>query len=154
MLAIWLLSALASMSIEDAHAQGPFVPDSSLTPGDVLPVSKREICIPGYSKRVRYVPASVKQEVFRLYGITSRQPYEFEVDHLISLELGGSNSIRNLFPQSYKGEWNARIKDKLENKLHWLVCCGAIELQTAQQEIASNWIAAYLKYQSPAWRCR
>ena len=51
-------------------------------------------------------------------------PYQHEVDHLISLELGGSNAIRNLWPEPYAGRWGARTKDVLENRLHDLVCEG------------------------------
>jgi hypothetical protein len=39
-------------------------------------------------------------------------------------------------------------KDRLEDKLHELVCSGTLDLQTAQRAIASNWIAAYKKYAS------
>ena len=50
------------------------------------------------------------------------------VTRLISLELGGSNSIRNLWPESYRTEpWNARTKDTLENRLHELVCSGKLD---------------------------
>jgi hypothetical protein len=74
----------------------------------------------------------VKRQVYAEYGITSHAPGEFEVDHLISLELGGSNSIRNLWPQSYRTQpWNARVKDRVENKLHQMVCKGEIDLKTA-----------------------
>ena len=72
------------------------------------------------------------------------------VTRLISLELGGSNSIKNLWPESYRTRpWNARVKDRLENKLHELVCSGQLDLQTAQRAIASNWIEAYKKYVGP-----
>jgi len=70
-----------------------------------------------------------------------------KVDHLISLELGGSNSLKNLWPQSYVTlPYNAHKKDVLENKLHALVCSGAIDLKTAQHEIATDWIGAYRKH--------
>jgi Metal binding domain of Ada len=125
----------------------PIIPDSKLTPGDVLEVTKEDICTPGYSKKVRDVPQSVKEKAYLEYGITSRQPREFEVDHLISLELGGSNSIKNLWPESYLTEpWNARVKDTLENKLHKMICDGTIDIKVAQQAIASDWIGAYKKY--------
>ena len=72
------------------------------------------------------------------------------VTRLISLELGGSNSIKNLWPESYRTTpWNARVKDRLEDKLHELVCSGQLDLQTAQRAIASNWIEAYKKYVGP-----
>ena len=71
----------------------------------------------------------------------------FEVDHLISLELGGSNSMRNLWPQSFYTEtWNARVKDVLEHHLNRMVCDGKISLEEAQKAIATDWIAAYCKY--------
>jgi hypothetical protein len=134
--------------VERADQSGPpIVPDSNLTPGAALPVTTDDICVPGYTRVVRDVPSSVKRQAYSEYGIASHQPGEYEVDHLISLELGGSNSIRNLWPQSYRTEpWNARVKDALENELHDRVCSGQLDLATAQREIAGNWIAAYKKY--------
>jgi hypothetical protein len=41
------------------------------------------------------------------------------------------------------------VKDRLEDKLHKLVCSGQLDLKTAQKAIASNWIEAYKKYVSP-----
>ncbi len=123
------------------------MPDPSLTPGATLPVAAGDICVSGYSKKVRNVPADLKQQVYAEYGIASHQPGEYEIDHLISLELGGSNSIKNLWPQSYITKpWNAHVKDKLENELHAEVCAGKIDLPTAQHEISTDWIASYKKH--------
>lgn len=131
-------------------ADPPITPDPKLTPGATLDVTKEDILTPGYTKKVRDVPQSVKEQVYAEYGITTRAPGEYEVDHLISLELGGSNSIKNLWPQSYVTKpWNAHVKDRLENKLHAMVRDGQIDLKTAQQEIATDWIAAYKKYVGP-----
>jgi len=125
----------------------PIMPDPAKTPGDTLAVTKADICVPGYSKKVRNVPESVKKQAYAEYGITSHTPKEYEVDHLISLELGGSNSLKNLWPQSYvTSPYNAHKKGVLENKLHKLVCDGAIDLKTAQRQIATDWIGAYRKY--------
>ncbi len=125
----------------------PILPDPKLTPGAVLPVTKADICVPGYTKKVRNVPASVKRQVYAEYGITSHKAGDFEVDHLISLELGGSNSIKNLWPQSYKTQpWNARVKDALENELHDEICSGKIDMAAAQKEIATDWVASYKKH--------
>ncbi len=125
----------------------PILPDPNLTPGATFDVTKDDVCTPGYSKKVRNVPEEVKREAYREYGILSHQPGEYEVDHLISLELGGSNDLKNLWPESYKTQpWNAHVKDALENELHRLVCSGQLDMRTAQQEIATDWIAAYKKY--------
>ncbi len=129
------------------QSNSPIMPDPALTPGATLPVASGDICVSGYSKKVRNVPLDVKQQVYAEYGITRHQPGEYEVDHLISLELGGSNSIKNLWPQSYMTQpWNAHVKDKLENELHAEVCSGKIDLPTAQHEIATDWIASYKKH--------
>ncbi len=122
----------------------PILPDSRITPGDTLDVTAADIAVSGYSKKVRNVPSSIKQKAYLNYGIASRQKGEYEVDHLISLQLGGSNSIRNLWPQSFQTQpWNAYIKDALENKLHDLVVSGQMDLPSAQKMISNNWIRAY-----------
>ena len=127
-----------------AQQSSPIRPNSNLTPGATLPVTVDDIRVPGYTKKVRNVPQAVKEKVYAEYGVTSRHPREYEIDHLISLELGGSNSIRNLWPQSYLTQpWNARVKDRLENKLHEMVVSGQLNLPTAQRMIATDWIAAY-----------
>jgi hypothetical protein len=40
----------------------------------------------------------------------------------------------------------AVTKDALEDRLHWLVVSGQLDLKEAQREIASDWIAAFRKY--------
>jgi hypothetical protein len=88
------------------------------------------------------VPASIKRTVYARYGVgrwgpPPRVPSCCEVDHLISLELGGSNALANLWPQPYP---DATAKDKVENALHWLVCHGRLDLRVAQRGIARNWV--------------
>jgi hypothetical protein len=134
----------------DSSLRYPFVPDSVLTPGAALDVTAADICVPGYSKRVRNVPAEVKREAYANYGVRSHEPGEYEIDHLISLELGGSNSLRNLWPQSFRTHpWNAYVKDALENELHRRVCAGTIDLAKAQAAISHDWVSAYRIYVHP-----
>jgi hypothetical protein len=142
------LVALACAGPAGAQDQPtPIRPDSVMTPGAILDVGDTDICTPGYASRVRHVTAQTKREVYAEYGIAVHAPGAYEVDHLISLEIGGSNSIENLWPQSYLTEpWNARVKDALENRLHRMVCAHTIALKTAQDAIARDWIAAYQKY--------
>lgn len=124
----------------------PIAPDPALTPGAVLPVTKDDICVPGYAHKVRNVPEKVKREAYAEYHIAHHQPGEYEVDHLISLELGGSNSLKNLWPESYETTpWNAHVKDRLENAFHADVCSGRMSLSDAQKAIATDWIGAYKK---------
>ena len=121
-------------------------PNALLTPGVTVPVTVAQICVPGYSATVRNVSDATKLSVFRAYGIDPASDH-FEIDHLIGLELGGSNDAKNLWPQSYTTlPYNAHVKDMLENKLHYMVCHGALDLSTAQQAIRANWIAACRLY--------
>ena len=121
------------------------IPSHRLTPGVSLRVGAAAICVPGYSAHVRDVPQSESDAVYARYGVV-HVPYAHEVDHLVSLELGGSNAIENLWPEPYAGRWGARTKDVLENRLHQLVCDGSMALAHAQRIEADNWLAAYRRY--------
>lgn len=137
----------AALPVVSAFASDTLIrPDPRLTPGAVLPVTAEQVCQLGYAKSVRHVDGKTKARVYREYGIDRNAGF-YEIDHLISLSLGGSNDIRNLWPESYDTTpWNAEAKDTLEDRLHKLVCDGTISLAEAQHAIASDWIAAYKKY--------
>jgi hypothetical protein len=120
--------------------------DQACTPGDILPnATKADICQSGYASSVRNVTTAEKDQVYAEYGIRSRTSGEYEVDHLVSLELGGSNNISNLWPEAASPKPGFHEKDKVENYLHDQVCSGAISLADAQIQIATNWLAVYQK---------
>jgi len=126
------------------------IPDRRLTPGAVRPVSTSDVCTVSYSDDAGRIPAPVRQTVFSEYGIhgaPSTQANAYELDYLISPQLGGSDDIRNLWPEPTSStDWNLRVKDELEDRLHQLVCQGKLNLSTAQADLATNWIAAYKRY--------
>jgi hypothetical protein len=120
------------------------LPDSACTPGALLATGTKDaICKPGYAQGVRNVPDSEKNQVYAEYDIKSHTSGQYEVDHLVSLELGGSNDISNLWPELASPTPGFHEKDKVENYLHDQVCSGAISLKQAQIEIATNWLAVY-----------
>jgi hypothetical protein len=122
------------------------LPIPALTPGATWNVSLAELCAPGTRER-RPIPVAVQQNVLRDYRMSDVPSDEYELDYLITPELGGAPDARNLWPQRYvSGVWNARIKDELEQLLPGLVCNGRVNLQAAQRDIALDWIAAYRKY--------
>lgn len=110
------------------------------------------ICVSGWTKTIR-PPASytdrLKEQqmaVLKLPGV----PSDYEEDHLISLEIGGNpTDPNNLWPQRWRGDWNAHQKDAIETKLKRLVCAGTITLAEAQTEISTDWVAAYRKWVKP-----
>jgi len=136
----WSLGALAQQP-------APYLPNRVLTPGDVFDVTIEDICTPGYTKKVRAVTKALRDQAFESYGVAFDQRRNYQLDHLIPLALGGSNSIKNVFPlPNHTSPWNARVKDRLEVRLQKLVCSGQVDLKTAQREIAANWTEAYRKF--------
>ena len=118
--------------------------DPACTPGDIFPnATKSQICVSGYTRTVRNVPTSEKDQIYAEYGIAHHSSGEFEADHLVPLELGGSNDISNLWPEAASPKPGFHEKDKVENYLHDQMCSGAISLQQAQIEIATNWLTVY-----------
>jgi hypothetical protein len=114
----------------------------AITPGDLLDVPMQKICIVGYARKTRNVSYATKLKVMERYGL-KYDPDLYQIDHLIPLQLGGSNDIENLWPQKYQTPYGAWHKDRLENLLHNKVCRGELKLVDAQQIFRENWIAGY-----------
>ena len=151
---------LAGLSVQQGDERGdiarfaagptllePALPRPDLTPGAVRRVSVEEVCGRDQSPSPPAVAASVARRVFEDYGADYRRAEEYELDFLITPELGGTADARNLWPQPYGAtRWNAYVKDELEQLFQRLVCEGAIDISTAQREMATDWIAAYRRY--------
>lgn len=145
-LVVW--PALRTMVMATTEADGVFLrPRADLTPGATLPLTPGALCGPTREGTARPVAVAVQQEVFARYGADFTRAAEYELDHLITPELGGASDARNLWPQPFgRTPWNAYVKDELELFFHQQVCDGTLDLATAQREIAGDWIAAYKRY--------
>jgi len=129
-----------------ARGSGLYVlPDPACTPGATdSRVSQANIqdtiCRSGYTRTVR-PPASytepLKRDLMQRYGDTGSMR-EYELDHLISLELGGSpTSSANLWPEPGA---SPNPKDRVESAANHAVCSGRMSLADTQHKIATNWI--------------
>ena len=129
-------------------AEHDALPIASLTPGATWNVSVGELCAGGArARQQRPIPPAVRQTVLQAYQMAGAPSDSYELDYLITPELGGAPDARNLWPQRYvAGVWNARVKDDLERLLPRLVCNHRVDLAAAQRDIAVDWIAAYKKY--------
>lgn len=122
------------------------VPNPDLTPGAAVLVSRNEVCRASQPNN-KEVPVALQRRVLEEYGLARAEARAYEVDYLITPALGGADDIHNIWPQPYTdAQWNARVKDALEERLRMMVCDGEVDLGTAQREIAGNWIEAYKKY--------
>jgi hypothetical protein len=158
---LFVCAVLAACVIMQAGPPNPpnhDLPDSTLTPGDVFPgMTAEQVCVPGYSRSVRNVPVAIRKQVFFEYHLAGNHTgycdsqEGCELDHLVSLALGGSNDSRNLWPQSYDATvWNAHVKDRLEDRLHALVCSHRLTLDVAQRAMAKDWVSSFKVYVGPA----
>ena len=118
------------------------LPDPRCTPGSFDPaITRAKLCAPGYRTSSYRPPSSQTnrakyQVVEPAYG---QRNVSGELDHLVPLELGGSNDMTNFWVEAGK---IPNPKDKVENQLHAMVCAGKISLHNAQLDIAHNWTTA------------
>jgi hypothetical protein len=126
------------------HHGRAVLPDPIETPGDVQTTDATKVCRPGWAKQHRAVSLGVKRQAYKAYGAKPKPNVCCEVDHLISLELGGSNDFKNLWPEPWAPRPGARQKDAVENWLHAHVCTKAMTLEEAQEKIRTDWYAVYL----------
>lgn len=155
----WLLLSIAITltAAGNAHADDDLLQNVALTPGVArTDITQENVCATKWGKDKRLVSEKMKKQIFANYGysgnndarcIVDKNGRHCELDHLISRELGGADDVNNMWPQSYGGEWNASMKDRLEDKLNKLVCQEkTMSLIDAQTAISTDWIAAYKLY--------
>jgi hypothetical protein len=140
--ALALIAAVFLAGSSGAFAESSPIP--SLTPGATDPrvtqaTISQTICKTGYTKTVRNVSTQTKHRVYTEYEIATSSQHNYVIDHLVPLEVGGSNAIENLWPEA---KADAKTKDKIEGALHARVCSGAVDLTTAQRAFESDWTTA------------
>ena len=133
-----------------AFAKTVPLPKAQLTPGAAdARLTAAKLCAAQFTTRdERHVTQATKRRVCAAYGIRTGCPGRaYEIDHLISIELGGAESPENLWPQPADAidVIGFRTKDKVENAAHRAVCAGRISLEDAQQGIRGNWYEWALK---------
>lgn len=122
------------------------VPDRRCSPGAYYQrLTRSVICSPGFrTGAIRNVPQTEKFAVEREYGMAAAHyGYSIEIDHIVPLELGGSNAIGNLFPEPGAGPASYHAKDALENRAKAWVCEGRLSLAAARRGFATNWESLY-----------
>jgi hypothetical protein len=145
--AAWLAGPAASSgpAAHVAHSSETALPHASLTPGAVAALTAGELC--GGARPSRRVSLATRDRVLAAYRMQHVAAAAYELDALITPELGGTTDAENLWPQLYASPvWNARVKDELERLLPEMVCRGQVDLARAQREIATDWVAAYKHY--------
>jgi hypothetical protein len=139
---VTLSATVPALTPQSCHSENG-LPDSACTPGEVRTTDANNICHGGSTKQFR-PPSSftdaLKRQQLIAYGYDDTDPADYEEDHLISPEIGGSGSDpKNLWPEPHAGNDNSFDKDKVENWLHRQVCSGAMTPSEAQNGIRTDW---------------
>jgi len=126
-----------------SHVQGPQPFEASQLDPRVTQVTIRvTIAVSGYTTRVRppeSVTEPIKLSLMREHHYTD-SPADYELDHFIPLEAGGSSNPSNLWLEPIA---EARRKDKDENLAHREVVAGVWTLAQGQQCIRAHWRIHY-----------
>lgn len=131
------LVVLILATVPIANAQEGILPDPRLTPGRVAK----------HDKDRGGVTLAMEQKVFARYRLPWSRRAEFKIDHVIPLELGGADTIDNLWPQRVRiRPYNADRKKQLAGVLLERVRSGRMTLAQAQEEIRRDWIDAFIDH--------
>lgn len=111
------------------------LPDPKLTPGRVAKIRQDR----------HRVTEEMERQVFRIYQIPWERRAEFKIDHLIPVELGGADTIDNLWPQSLLIKpYSVKRKEYLTKQLLALIAARRMTLADAQKEIKEDWISCFV----------
>jgi hypothetical protein len=141
----------ASISCSTSYSP---LPDPNCTPGVLNPDVTQDtidstICVSGWTGTVR-PPTSytnkLKIQQIAEYGYSDTSTADYEEDHFVPLELGGSpTDPGNLWPEPRYDDgsgYTSADKDSVENALKKAVCNGSVALADAQNAIMTNWTTA------------
>ncbi|HEV2806363.1 MAG TPA: hypothetical protein VGW57_15675 [Chthoniobacterales bacterium] len=121
----------------NAQAQEALLPKPKLTPGRVAKSDKERAG----------VSLAMEQKVFARYRLPWASRAAFKIDHLIPAELGGADTIDNLWPQSLRARpYGAERKELLAEVLRLKVARGNMTLEEAQELIRTDWIDAFVDH--------
>ena len=121
----------------DARGQESLLPNPKLTPGRIAKSEKDR----------RGVTLEMEQKVFARYRLPWSRRAAYKIDHLIPLELGGADTIDNLWPQRLGARpYGPDRKELLTEVLLQRIARKQITLEQAQEQIANDWIDAFIDH--------
>ena len=134
---LFLAAAVVLSFAANAGAQEGSLPNPKLTPGRVAQSDKDRAG----------VTIAMEQKVFARYRLPWEWRARFKIDHLIPRELGGADTIDNLWPQSLRAKpYGADRKELLTEVLLARIARGQMTLAEAQEQISRDWIDAFVDH--------
>lgn len=129
------------------------IPDPNCTPGAINPSYTLEVLKdPQFTTKCTRDQGTTAQDKYRAYRWYSMEhppnntgdKQICELDHLVPLEIGGSDTLDNIWPQCGPpgvppDQRYFKLKDTVENYLAFEVLTGKMKLSGAQKGIAEDW---------------
>jgi hypothetical protein len=133
LITLGILFALAS----EIQAQESLLPNPKLTPGRIAQSEKD----------LRGVSVEMEQKVFARYKLPWTRRAAYKIDHLVPLELGGADTIDNLWPQRLRARpYGPDRKELLAEVLLRRIARKEITIEQAQEQIRNDWIDAFIDH--------
>lgn len=127
----------SSLLAADVRALESLLPNPKLTPGRIAQSVKDR----------GGVTVEMEQKVFARYRLPWSSRAAFKIDHLIPLELGGADTIDNLWPQSLRARpYGWERKELLTEVLLQRIARKQITLEQAREQISRDWIDAFIDH--------
>lgn len=130
------VSANAASRIGSDDIRFPMIPVSSMTSGELCDESDPDFDHHRYSEQIPYcarnVDTQTKRKIYAAYGVPRFCQDSYTIDHFIPLALGGSNGVKNLWPEHRAVK---RARYNLEVQLYNALRAGTISQQEAIEEV-------------------
>ena len=135
---LFLAAAVIFLSLSaNGRAGELLVPNPKLTPGRVARSDKERAG----------VTLQLEQKVFARYRLPWTRRAEFKIDHLIPTELGGADTLDNLWPQSVRAKpYGTDRKELLTEEFLKKIRAGRMTIEQAQEEMSRDWIDAFIDH--------
>lgn len=89
---------------EAANSDFPYIPNPNWTSGDICDTQDPDFKEFRYSEKIPYCERNVSQhtktQIYALYGVPTHCRPFYTIDHFIPLSIGGTNDVRNLWPEA------------------------------------------------------
>ena len=132
--------------MRDTAPESSQLPREALNPDVRQETIQQTICVAGYAASVRPSTSftnGVKAKLLREQQQPASSAADCELDHRVPLALGGHpRNLTNLALQMWQGSDGSISKDRLERRLHRLVCADKVLLREAQHAMYFDWKSA------------
>ena len=109
------------------------------------------ICKPSYVKKIKsQITNETSTKIFAEYSIAKKKRSDYAIDHLVPVDMGGTNALTNLWPIPLKGTATPQRKAVVDAAVRKSMCAGFISLAAAQGLFNISWPSVDTNLVSPA----